>query len=444
MSIARRLAGLPPASAVPALWPFGASDSWPVMSRIKRRLGLEPRRDELPLFDSFFLGGFESSAHRLTADQRQLDLIAATRHDHFALEDYRIARRCNIRSIRDGLRWHLIETEPGRYDWSSFLPMIRAARTAGVQVIWDLCHYGIPAWLDIWSDEFLERFAAFCAAAARIVVAEGDGRVPFYCPMNEINFWAWGGGDHGHMYPHTIGRGPELKRRLARAAIVAVDAVRSVEPRARFIQAEPLINVVTPPEASDDDKRGADEHMAAQFEAFDMIAGRRYPDLGGSEAHLDLIGLNFYPHNQFFRGGAMLPLGHWFYRPLQELLVDVHRRYSHHDLLLTETGAEGANGTGWLRYVGGEVRAALRLGVPLRGVCLYPIMDYPGWNDGRHCRCGLIRTDDEWGRRAIDWTLLEELDQERRLCSVSLAQPARRCETEAAPNRLLLGAGTLP
>ena len=105
------------------------------------------------------------------------------------------------------------------------------------------------------------------------------------------------------MYPHSIGRGPELKRRLARAAIVAIDAVRSVERRARFIQAEPLINVVTPPEATDEDKRGADEHMTAQFEAFDMIAGRLCPELGGSEAHLDLIGLNFYPHNQFFRDG---------------------------------------------------------------------------------------------------------------------------------------------
>src|SRR3712207_8963919 len=36
------------------------------------------------------------------------------------------------------------ETAPGRYDWSSFLPMLRAARDRGIQVIWDLCHYGWP------------------------------------------------------------------------------------------------------------------------------------------------------------------------------------------------------------------------------------------------------------------------------------------------------------
>ena len=128
MSMAGRRPGLPLASAAPALWPFSAPDPSAALSRTKRWLGLEPARDERQLFDSFFLGGFESSAHRQTLDQRQLDLIAATRHDEFVLEDYRMARRCNVRSIRDALRWHLIEAEPGRYDWSSFLPMIRASR----------------------------------------------------------------------------------------------------------------------------------------------------------------------------------------------------------------------------------------------------------------------------------------------------------------------------
>lgn len=130
-----------------------------------------------------------------------------------------------------------------------------------------------------------------------MVRAAGGGGVPFYCPVNEINYWAWGGGDHARMYPHAVGRGPELKRQLARAAIVAIEAVRSVEPRARFIQAEPLIHVTTPPDAPEADVVGAAEHREAQFEAFDMIAGLLAPELGGSEAHLDIVGVNFYPEN---------------------------------------------------------------------------------------------------------------------------------------------------
>lgn len=368
-------------------------------------------------FRSFLMGGFEGSSHRRT-DGRQLDLIAATRHDENAYVDYRMLRDQGIGTVRDALRWHLIEVGPGRYDWSSFLPMLHAARRVGVQVIWDLCHYGVPHGLDIWSPQFLDRFAAFAAAAARVIQAEAGNEAPIYCPVNEMSFWAWAGGDHGRMYPLGIGRGPELKRQLAQAAIVATAAVRGVDPRARFITAEPLIHVTTPPEAPDADKAGAEEHRLAQFEACDMIAGRLAPELGGSEGCLDIVGVNFYPDNQLFRGGATIPLGHWLYRPLRLLLADVYARYNR-PLLLTETGAENDNGPGWLRYVTGEVRAAQRAGVPVEGICLYPVMDYPGWDNDRHCRCGLIRSDWGWRSRAFDTELREQLAEEAALLSVA-------------------------
>ncbi|MDT7950747.1 MAG: beta-glucosidase [Acetobacteraceae bacterium] len=364
---------------------------------------------------SFFLGGFEGSSHRRAGDGRQLDLVTATRHDERAAEDYALLAAHGIRTVREAMRWHLIEAEaPGRYDWSSVLPMLRAARAAGVQVVWDLCHYGVPHDVDIWSPQFLERFSAFCTAAARLVEAEGEGETPFYCPVNEISFWAWGGGDHARMYPFAVGRGPELKRQLARAAILATEAVRRVDPRARCVLAEPLIHVATWPEADPADIAGAAAHREAQFEAFDMVAGRLHPELGGSPAHLDLVGVNYYPENQLLRGGSTISLGHWLYRPLGALLAEVYARYRR-PLLLTETGAEGANGAGWLRYVAGEVRAALRAGVPVEGICLYPVMDYPGWNDERHCRCGLIEADAVWHTRRVDYDLAAQLAEERPL-----------------------------
>ena len=368
------------------------------------------------LFRSALMAGFEGSSQR-RADGRQLDLIAATRHDEQALGDYRLVAECGLATVRDALRWHLIEAEPGRYDWSSWLPMLRAAREAGVQVIWDLCHYGIPHDLAIWSSEFPERFAAFCAAAAWLARAEGDGEAPFYCPVNEISFWAWSGGDHAGMHPCAQGRGEELKRQLARAAVAGIDAVRSVAPGARFIQCEPLIHVAPNP-ALPETVAGAAEHREAQFAAFDMVAGRRDPELGGSEAHLDIVGVNYYPENQFVRGGGTIPLGHSLYRPLRRLLGEVYARYGR-PVLLTETGAEGGNAAGWLRYVAGEVRAARRAGVPVEGICLYPVMDYPGWLNERHCRCGLIQSGGDWRERSLDLDLLDQIAEEQGLLAAA-------------------------
>ena len=68
-------------------------------------------------FKSFLMGGFECSTHRPRSGHR-LDMIAATRHDEFAEADYGRLQELGIQTARDGLRWHLIEREPGRYDFA--------------------------------------------------------------------------------------------------------------------------------------------------------------------------------------------------------------------------------------------------------------------------------------------------------------------------------------
>ena len=87
------------------------------------------------LFNSFFMGGFECSTHR-RHDGRRLDLIESTGHGKFFAEDFSTMAGHGLRTVRDGLRWHLIEPTPGQFDWSSFLPMLHASRAAGVQPIW--------------------------------------------------------------------------------------------------------------------------------------------------------------------------------------------------------------------------------------------------------------------------------------------------------------------
>ncbi|NJR12807.1 hypothetical protein HC776_02820 [bacterium] len=144
-----------------------------------------------PLFQSFMMAGVECSTHRLRSGKR-LDLIAATQHDRFATQDYARFLNAGFKTIRSGLRWHLIETRPGHYDFSSARAQVRAAREMGLQVIWDICHYGYPDDLDIFQAAFVDRFAAYARAAVQFLSQETDGPL-FVCPINEISFFSWGG-----------------------------------------------------------------------------------------------------------------------------------------------------------------------------------------------------------------------------------------------------------
>ena len=370
------------------------------------------------LFNSFFIAGFECSSH-LRRDGQRLDLLASTEHDARAIDDYLLMARHGMLTVRDGVRWHLVETHSRQYDLSSFLPMLSAAHSTGTQVIWDLLHYGWPSFLDIWDESFVDSFARFAAVIAQTVKDTSD-EIPFYTAVNEISFFSWGGGAVQCLNPFATGRAMELKRILVRAAIAAIQAIGEIDHRARFVTAEPLIHVF-PKSDTAEDIRQAERHNEGQFEATDMLCGKLEPELGGKREFLDIVGLNYYYNNQWVDEGSNIHLGHWVYRPVHELLANVFTRYGR-PMFLAETGTEAGGRAPWLHYVCDEVAEAHAHRVPVEGICLYPILSHSGWDDGRHCHNGMFCGVTPNGARTIDRRMAAELARQR----VLFLHPERR------------------
>ncbi len=362
------------------------------------------------LFDSFFQGGFECSTHRVRNGKR-LDEIAATRHDTFALQDYRRLQQQGMRTAREGLRWHLVEASPGKYDFTSALSLIRAADESDMQLIWDLCHYGWPDWLDIFEPRFVAAFAHLAREFAKLLTNESD-RLPIICPINEISFFSWAAGELAHMNPYALGRGDELKEQLVRATIAATEAIWEVNLKARIAQIDPVINVLPDDPTDQTQVAAAEAYRLSQYEAWDMLGGRMKPELGGAEKYLDIIGINYYDHNQWILGGSFVAPESSRYRPFREIIEEVYRRYQR-PLFVAETGIEDDARPAWLRYIATEVRAAMMNGIAVEGICLYPIVNHPGWEDDRHCHNGLWDYPDDRGEREIYLPLAEELRKQR-------------------------------
>jgi beta-glucosidase/6-phospho-beta-glucosidase/beta-galactosidase len=366
---------------------------------------LEERR----LFSTFFGGGFECSSHRLDTGKR-LDLVAATGHDRHAAADYRRLRKEGMRTAREGIRWHLIEKRAGHFDFTSVLPMIRAAEENNVQVIWDLCHYGYPDDVDIFKPHFVRRFAALARAFTTLLLNESD-QLPFIAPVNEISYWAWAGGDMGYFNPCVTERSFELKVQLVRATIEAIEALWSVEPRVRIVHTDPAINVVAHPQRPAD-IAAAEAFHQAQYQAWDMVCGYMWPQLGGAMKYLDILGINYYPKNQWIYGDKMIPRTSRHYRPFRHILKEIHHRYGR-PLYIAETGDESETRPEWLRYVCDEVQATMAGGIPVHGICLYPILNHYHWEDGHYRHSGLWGQANEQGERSIYMPLAEELRRQR-------------------------------
>jgi hypothetical protein len=364
-----------------------------------------------PRFCSFIQAGFECSTH-YSKHGRRLDLITSTRHDELVKQDYRRLLQAGIRTVREGLRWHLIERARHSYDFSSIVPLLDAAEGLEVEQILDLFHFGWPDHLDIFSSEFVDASAEFAANFAYLLGRRGLTK-PYIAPVNEISFVSWAGGDVAILNPFQKGRGHELKRQLARAGIKAAAALKSELPDCFLIWPEPVIHIVGDPDKPGD-QHEAEAYRLSMYQAWDMLSGRMCPELGGSLGLLQMIGVNFYDRNEWINYGRPLRPSDPLYKPFHAILQEVWERY-HVPMFVSETGAEDEKRPEWFSYISAEVRTAVKLGVPVEGICLYPILNHPGWEDDRHCCNGLFDYPDAHGERAIYQPLAVEISKQQKL-----------------------------
>jgi hypothetical protein len=332
-------------------------------------------------FRSFWMGGFECT-DQLNAFGHRMDFLTLTRHAERIDEDYRNLARFQIRTVREGIRWSQIEKTPYAYDWSMVAPMMESARVHGIQQVWDLCHFGFPDDLTPLHPMFARRFAALCRAFARFFRTMDATGVLIVTPINEVSFLSWLGGDVRGTSPYCVGQGWEVKYRLMKAYIEGVEALKEVDAGVRILTTEPLVAIGPGHGASEAQRERARPQHEDQFQVTEILSGRMCPELRGRPEYLDLLGYNFYYNNQWVHEPHEMLV--WKdadprWTPLHRLLQEAHRRYGR-PLVLSETSHPKEDRPLWIETIASECAAALAAGVPLLGVCWYPIIDRPDWD----------------------------------------------------------------
>ncbi len=367
-------------------------------SQPPRQAGHRPKH--VGIFPTFFLSGFECSSF-VWKDKGRRDLTTETQHHRFVEDDYAFLRTLGMAVAREGVPWPFVD-KGGKYDFSSLDPVIAAMNRHQILPIWDLCHYGYPDDLDPFDPMFVDRFAAYARAAAEYVVPRVRGP-HFFTPINEITFFAYMGGEWAWVAPfcRTDEKRQELRLALCRADIAAVKAIRNVAPEARMVHIDPLILVVPPRDRPDLTDEAEHETFEDTFYAWDVLAGQRHSELGGSPEVLDIVGVNCYSFGQmeYREQGphASLAPHDERIRPLGDLLTYAWERYRR-PMIVGETSGLGEGRPDWLCDIVEESLAAVLKGIDLHGVCLFPAVDMPNWHTGEWLHNGLCDLVEDEGR----------------------------------------------
>jgi beta-glucosidase/6-phospho-beta-glucosidase/beta-galactosidase len=338
-------------------------------------------------FQSFFMGGFECADH-INRSGIRVNLLKETDHYNQVFLDYQLLKSVGITTVREGICWSEVEKVPYQYDFSEVKNRILTANQLNIQQLWDVCHFGYPSDMMPTHPLFTDRFSKLCTAFARFY-AEHTNRTLFVVPINEISFLSWHSGEVRGTVPFSIGSGFDIKYHLCKAAIKGIEAIKAIIPTARIMTIEPLIKIH--PNYETGEIEHIDSFNENQYQAMDMIGGRLLPELGGRPEYLDIIGVNYYYNNQWIHNGMKLnwPTQHPQYMNFSKLLIDVKNRYNR-PMLVSETGHFGTLRDLWLTEITHECLEAMQSGVDLQGICIYPVLDRPDWDDlTNYCQCGL-------------------------------------------------------
>lgn len=341
-------------------------------------------------FSSYFIGGFECADH-LNRSGERVNLLKETEHHLRTEEDYRLLLDIGITSVREGIIWSVVEKIEGEYDFSEVLNRLKIAEKLGIQVTWDLIHFGYPDGLFPTHPKFCERFENLTRAFA-LFYKNNCLQPLLVCPINEISFLSWFSGEARGTVPYAVGNGWDIKYHLCKAAIKSIEILKMEIPSCTIVLVEPLVKVLADENSTPEDLRRINEY---QYEAVDIISGRMCPELGGKEEYLEILGANYYWNSQWTGADHSLawPDPQKNRMPFHKMLEELYERYKK-PIFISETGHFGVGRVEWIEEITEECFITMKSGIPIWGICIYPVTDRPDWDNlSSYSHCGIFDLD---------------------------------------------------
>lgn len=357
-------------------------------------------------------GGVECTVNRV--GDCYIDQLALSGHDA-RIDDLNAIHGLGVKALRYPVLWERCERSDGSlcFDWAS--ERLARLESLGVEPVVGLVHHGSgPRHTSLASPCFPEKVASYARA-----VSARFPQLTHFTPINEPLTTARFSGLYGHWYPHGRDDRAFVRALLTqcRAVVLAMAAIREVNPSAQLIQTEDMGFT----RSTECLRYQADFENERRWLSFDLLAGKvtahhalyRYLlGAGASAAELaafeaapcvpDVIGLNYYVTSERFLDSRteLYPSrmlggnGRRAYVDVEavrvcadgllgpsSLLESAYERYGR-PVAITEAhlGAAPEQQASWLKFVWERAHHARNQGVDVKAVTAWALLGAFGWD----------------------------------------------------------------
>jgi dTDP-4-dehydrorhamnose reductase len=175
-------------------------------------------------------GGVECTINRV--GDAYYDQLVSSGHRERATEDLELFAKLGLKTLRTAVHWEWSEKQ----SWGASDDVLKAMDRLGLQPIVGLLHHGSgPPSTNLLDPEFPQKFAAFA-----LEVARRHPRVVDYTPINEPQTTGRFACLYGHWFPHHRAMRSYIRALFhqMKGIVLAMEAIRSVQPNARLIHTE--------------------------------------------------------------------------------------------------------------------------------------------------------------------------------------------------------------
>ena len=343
-----------------------------------------------------FATGIECSYPTLEGGRWRMDQMAACGHYRHWARDLELVRSLGLRYLRYGPPLHLIHQGPGKYDWTFLDDVSAEMQRLGIVPIMDLCHFGLPDWLQNFQNPEVPNALADYARA----FAKRYPWVRLYTPVNEMYVCAKLSALEGLWNEQCRDERAFVTavRHLAKANVLMMQAIAQERPDAVFVNSESG-EFFQPCCPDPEIRRIADFENERRFLALDLLYAR--PVSPRMQAFLAehgtpseeyawfmqqdvrqraILGVDYYEWNEKLidSNGHPQTLGELFgWYAVASQYYERYRRPMMH----TETNRMDAReGPRWLWRQWHNVQLIRRGGVPVVGFTWYSLTDQVDWD----------------------------------------------------------------